>query len=247
MTLITITVFLSTNILNDNSFLVIILAEFDYQWKNLPSKDLEFNEYRITEFLKFTNIKPDKNIRVKYCLDAGCGNGRYTYAMYKLGAMRVDSFDISPEAVAKCKEVNPNAFVFDIMDLQPLPRPVYDFILSCGVLHHLADPRKGFSKLVSQVTRNNGMLHIMVYNKKTQDTYQEGRRIWHGLSLEEKLRLCQKKVKTEGGSIHGWFDAFNPKFNWGFTEMEVKKWFEEEGFLKIRTITKFNINVQGRF
>lgn len=234
------------------------LAEFDYQWKNLPSPDIEFNGNRITEFLKFTKINANQTIGGKYCLDAGCGNGRYTYAMQKLGAMRVDSFDISAEGVAKCKEVNPDAFVLDIMDLKSLPRPVYDFVLCWGVLHHMEEPRKAFSKLASQVTRNKGklvspvtknggILHIMVYNKASQGSYSEDRKAWPDISLEEKLKLCEQKVKNFGGTIHGWFDALNPKFNWGFTEREVKKWFQEEGFLKIRITTNYNINIQGHF
>jgi SAM-dependent methyltransferase len=221
------------------------LAEFDYQWKNLPSKDIEFNDNRISEFLKFTRLNPRDAIGGRYCLDAGCGNGRFTYAMRRLGAMRVDSFDISAEAIAKCKGVNPAAFVFDIMDLKPLARPIYDFVFSWGVIHHTADPRKAFSKLVSQVN-GGGILHIMVYHQTSQEFYGS-REIWPNLSLKEKLELCEQKVKSFGGTVHGWFDALNPKFNWGFTEKEVKRWFEEEGFSKIRVITKNNINIQGQF
>jgi SAM-dependent methyltransferase len=234
------------------------LPEFDYQWKNLPANALEYSESRIAEFLGFTKIKPSKIISGRHCLDAGCGSGRYTYAMLKLGAMRVDSFDISPEAVVKCKDINPNAFVFNIMDLEPLPRPIYDFVLCWGVLHHLQEPRKAFSKLVSQVTKDNGrltgpsskqggMLHIMVYHKKTQKLYERDRAIWPSLSLEEKLELCKQKVQREGGTVHGWFDALNPEFNWGFEEKEIKKWFDEEGLSEIKIITTFNINIQGHF
>ena len=61
------------------------MTDFDYQWKNLPSKDIELNETRVKDFLSFTKIKPDKFIKDKYCLDAGCGSGRFSYAMQKLG------------------------------------------------------------------------------------------------------------------------------------------------------------------
>ena len=223
------------------------MPEFDYQWKNLSSKDIEFNEDRIAEFQKFTKINLDKIIRGKYCLDVGCGSGRYTYAMQKLGAMRVDSFDVSPEAVTKCKEVNPNAFVLNIMDLQPLPRPVYDFVLCWGVLNHVPEPRKAFSKVASQISKDNGVLHVMVYHKDTQKIYEEGRKVWRSLSLDQQLKLCEEKVKTTGGTIHGWFDAFNPEYNWSFTEKEIKRWFEEEGFSNIKLVTKYNININGQF
>ena len=47
-------------------------------------------------------------------MDAGCGPGRWTYAMQKLNAKKVDSFDISTEAIKLCKKINPDAYVFDV-------------------------------------------------------------------------------------------------------------------------------------
>lgn len=226
------------------------MTDFDYQWKNLPSKDIELNEDRIKDFLSFTKIDPDKFIKDKYCLDAGCGSGRFSYAMKRLGAKKVDSIDLSPEAIAKCKrEVNPDAYVYNLMDLKP--NAVYDFVLCWGVLNHVPEPREAFSKVASQVKnksnsdRNGGILHIMVYHKDTQKPYEEDRKIWSTLSLEERLQLCQQKVDKIGGTVHGWFDALNPDYNWSFSEKEIKKWFEEENFSKIKLVTKHNINMRG--
>jgi predicted RNA methylase len=74
------------------------MTEFDYQWKNLPSEDIEYNDVRINEFLSFNKLNPEQSIQGKDCLDAGYGIGRYTYAMQKLGANKVNSLDISSEA-----------------------------------------------------------------------------------------------------------------------------------------------------
>ena len=78
------------------------MVDFDYQWKNLPDKGIEYNDDRIKEFLSFTKLG-SRDIAGKNCLDVGCGNGRYTYAMMKLGAVKVDSFDISEEGFIKIK------------------------------------------------------------------------------------------------------------------------------------------------
>lgn len=239
------------------------MPDFDEQWKKVMGAEYfsEKNNYllnnhqRVKDFLNYTGIKPwfKKNSLIKgqNCLDAGCGSGRWTYAMQNLGALNVDSFDISPEAIKKCKEINPNAFVQDIFNLKP--NPIYDFVFSWGVLHHTENTRQAFSKVVSQV-KKGGMLHVMIYNKENDwfydgfrgETCIEKHKEWEKLSFDEKIQMCKEKTKTSGGDIHGWFDAFNPKYNWSHTSQEVRQWFEEEGFtnIKLRMI-KQNINMNG--
>lgn len=242
------------------------MTDFDEQWKYVMEKEhlkqhkdqYECNEKRVKEFLHLTRIKPWYKkyslIKGKICLDAGCGPGRWTCALQKLGAKRVDSFDLSQEAIKKCKEINPNSYVFNILDLKP--NPVYDFVLSWGVLHHTKNTKEAFSKVASQV-KKGGMLHVMVYNKANDwyydgyrgDTCVEKHKYWMTLSFDEKLKICEEKVRssiTKRGDIHGWFDAFNPEFNWSHTPKEVKSWFIEEGFSNIRlTRKKPNINMNG--
>jgi trans-aconitate methyltransferase len=238
------------------------MTDFDEQWANFMKEEnftvhkgaFDFTDKRAKEFLKITGIKPwykkDSVIKGGICLDAGCGPGRWTYGMQRLGAARVDSFDISPEAIKRCKEINPNAYVFDIWDLKP--NPAYDFVLSWGVLHHTKDTRTAFSKVASQV-KKGGMLHVMIYNKVNDryyngfrgDTCLEKHKVWVEMTMEEKITLCKEKVRTVGSDIHGWFDAFNPEFNWSHSTDEVKKWFEEEGFTDIKFKEKPNINMNG--
>jgi len=217
-----------------------IKNEFNYQWENLPSPRIEYSEDRVKELLRFTKLKRNY-FGGKKCLDAGCGNGRYTYAMLKLGA-EVTSFDISDNAVDACKQVNPNTWLLDMMELRP--NPVYDFVLCWGVLHHLADPRQGFRKVSSQV-KPGGVLHIMVYHNGTQKVYEEGRRIWRTLDHGEKLDYCNKMIEKYRGNLHGWWDAFNPMYNWGYAPNEIKGWFKEEGFRRIKLTQKYNINMKG--
>ena len=238
------------------------MTDFDYQWKNLLTSDaldnstmFKFNEERVKEFLNLTKIKPwyksSSFIKGKICLDAGCGPGRWTYAMQRLGATKVDSFDISSEAIKKCKEINPNAYVFDIWELKP--NPVYDFVLSWGVLHHTKDPRKVFSKVASQV-KKGGMLHVMIYDKKNDWFYEgfrgktclEKHKFWESLSEKEKLDLCKKIAEKKGGNTHGWFDALNPMYNWSYSKKEVRGWYEKEGFSNIKNgDMTYNINING--
>ena len=238
------------------------MTEFDYEWKYTLKKDYlgnqedvyECNEKRVKEFLNQFKGKRrffrKPTFKGKVCLDAGCGPGRWTCALQRLGVARVDSFDVSNEAIARCKKINPNAYVFDLMKLEE--NRVYDFILSWGVIHHINNPRKAFSKLVSQL-KIGGMLHVMIYDKKN-DWFYEGYRgeptkkrdEWKSLTMENKLELCKQFAEKKGGNIHGWFDALNPEFNWSYTKEEIKEWFVEEGFSKIKEGNlEYNINMNG--
>ena len=230
------------------------MTDFDEQWKNVMDEEhfnemkgkFDFTQKRVEEFQKLTDIK-DNGLNGKICLDAGCGPGRWTYAIQQLGAQKVDSFDVSPEAIKRCREINPDACKGSIFDLKP--NPVYDFVLSWGVLHHNENTREAFSKVSSQV-KKGGLLHIMVYDKKYDHEYDgyrgetsiEKHKEWEKLSFEEKIKICENKVKTIGGDIHGWFDAFNPEVNFSFMPEEVKKWFEAEGFHKIKLRVKSHFN-----
>jgi hypothetical protein len=89
------------------------------------------------------------------------------------------------------------------------------------------------------------MLHVMIYHRDTQTPYEEGRRLWPTLAQEQRLALCRRKVAEFGGDVHGWWDAFNPAYNWSFTEDEIRRWFEEEGFRDIVLTAKYNINMRG--
>ena len=208
------------------------MVEFDYQWASLPSKNIEYNEVRVDEFLRFTGL--DKSFFVgKEALDAGCGNGRYTWAMQRLGAS-VDSIDISIEAIIKCRETNPNARQLDILDLGPKK---YDFIFSFGVLHHMSDPVLGFNVLKDRLV-SGGLMHIMVYGKAASKRYPRLRNKFRSLDHFGKIGLCVKLVERYGGDVHGWYDALNPVYNYSYNISEIIGWYKDAGFIDINVLSK---------
>ncbi len=214
-------------------------TEFDYQWKNLPSKNIEYNELRIQEFLDFTGFDKDY-LQGKEVLDAGCGSGRYTYAMQELGA-NVDSIDISEEAVAACCFVNPYARQLSIFDLYTSG---YDFILCWGVLHHTNDPKGGFN-ILTDALKVGGRLHLMLYCSETQKRYIKLRQQFALLDNQGKVDMCKNIIKKRRrGNIHGWFDALNPEYNHSYSASEIGEWFKES-YTDVQTITTSHINING--
>jgi len=214
--------------------------EFDFQWKNLPSSTIEYNESRIEEFLSLTKL-PRTFFIGKSCLDAGCGNGRWTWVMKKLGG-KVTSFDVSPAAVETTRRLNEDAHLCDVYAL--IENRVFDFVLSWGVLHHLPDPELGFRKVASQV-RKGGTLHIMVYHRDTQKQYEEGRRSWASLTPSKRVSYCNKMIRKYGGDLFGWWDALNPVYNFSYVPSEIEQWFKTNGFAGITLTQEYNVNMRG--
>jgi SAM-dependent methyltransferase len=102
----------------------------------------------------------------KECLDVGCGGGRYSIAMGRLGAGQVVGCDISDDGLANAclrAEGTPNV-TFEqasVLDL-PFDDGSFDFVFSSGVLHHTTDPDKGLDEL-TRVLRPGGYLYLMLY------------------------------------------------------------------------------------
>ena len=89
----------------------------------------------------------------------------------------------------------------------------------------------------------------MIYHDKMQKRYEADRKRWPTLTEKERLDLCSRKAEEIGGTVHGWYDALSPKFNWGFSEKDVRRMFEEANFSEV-TLTKpckhDNINMRGK-
>src|ERR1700684_3765613 len=100
-------------------------------------------------------------------LDAGCGsNGNCSYALLRSGAGHVTALDLGDHWIAP---VSRRLVGFrdrfscvpgSVMRL-PFSENTFDFAHSAGVLHHTADPKKGFEELV-RVTRPCGYVFITI-------------------------------------------------------------------------------------
>jgi SAM-dependent methyltransferase len=100
----------------------------------------------------------------KVGLDAGCGEGRYSWHVAKQGA-EVIAMDLSEGvnvAHQNCADLGRVHAVQGSIYSLPIRDRCLDFAFSTGVLHHLPDPRAGFQELVPAL-RAGGRVMIWVY------------------------------------------------------------------------------------
>ena len=104
-------------------------------------------------------------------LVAGCGTGQIAIASaQKYSGARVLGIDLSLNSLCYAKRNTPATLAFrieyaqaDILELGSIDRS-FDVIDSCGVLHHMSDPFKGW-RILLDLLRPGGLMHIGLYSE----------------------------------------------------------------------------------
>lgn len=105
------------------------------------------------------------NYAGKVCLDAGCGIGRFSRVMARSGARRVIALDAGDSIDAAKKQTDPAlpvSFVQGHILELPVKSASIDRVISIGVLHHTANPERGFRSLARAVAVD-GSLSVYLY------------------------------------------------------------------------------------
>jgi glycosyltransferase involved in cell wall biosynthesis/SAM-dependent methyltransferase len=140
---------------------------FDFEHRRYERSQLtQFEPLLIDQFLADCRIRPEF-FRDKRVLDAGCGSGRWSYALAHLGA-DLTAVDLTAGGVESAYEelgALPNVRIAqaNIFEL-PFNPETFDFVMSWGVLHHTPTTRGAFERLVPLV-KPGGTLYVMVYEK----------------------------------------------------------------------------------
>lgn len=140
-------------------------ALYENLWNGFDrSQFTEATELLATRFK--VNKIPLSLIKMKKCVDAGCGSGRYSEALVNLGAGHVTGVDASLNAVKRAKIMTKNKskrLQFrqgDVLNL-PFKEETFDFVFSNGVVHHTTDPFKGIYE-IGRVMKDNGAAWLYI-------------------------------------------------------------------------------------
>ncbi len=172
---------------------------FDFEHRRFDRSVLtQFSPKLVAQFLADSRIQPEF-FRGKQVLDAGCGSGRWSYALANLGA-ELTSVDLTEGGVESTYSgigAEPNVRVAQA-DIFALPfRPEsFDFVMSWGVLHHTPSTRAAFDKLVP-IVKPGGTLYVMVYESYPQRMVVGTgilRFLLRRMSEERRYRFCRHLV-----------------------------------------------------
>ncbi len=176
----------------------------------------------------------------KFCLDIGCGAGRWTRTMLELGA-KVKSVDLSKNALKSMRRFNDDVEelnLFDIIEKRPDLHGAFDFTLCWGVVMCTHDPRLAFEN-VSRTVKPGGHLYAMIY----APTYHNSpfvlrhRRYYHKnlTTMDEKLRYTYDIADRPENAIN-LLDMLNTFYNWTVPEEVIYQWYHRCGFEDVVTL-----------
>lgn len=185
-------------------------------------------------------------------LDAGCGNGRYTFQAAKTGAT-VFGVDIGYGIKSAYKHMahleNVHIIQADLFNL-PFKESMFDKIFSNGVLMHTGDAYRAFKHIAGKVKINGEFVaHLYhVRNPIFEIVDHSIRFITTKISVQNNLKFARFMAKMgrhlkAKGKLMKWFkyieilpttihmyDWYSAQIATHHTYAEVKKWYIEMGY-----------------
>lgn len=227
---------------------------FSNQWKEIPKGNALLSDpWFKTNVVKILCeeellLKPEwfKNKKV---LDAGCGNGRWSYALSQLG-VDLTAVDINASALEATKEAvqafnNPKRFVqspLESLSEEQVPLHSYDLVFSWGVVHHCHSFNQSLTQLMNRV-KDGGVLYLYLYGRESipfdDDVALFKERVLYNTlpTWNDKLEFLMTKSGGDKAKVHINHDIYAPLINRRLTFDEVEEVLNRNGFSNImRTI-----------
>ena len=207
-------------------------------WNNFDETNIKIDGYLLLKKrLKLNNISSKHLIKNKICVDAGCGSGRYSHALLKLGAKKIISFDKNPKTIAQAKKnCKSNKIKFHIGEnkFPKIKKNSVDFIFSNGVMHHDYNIDKQLKSL-SQILKKDGKMWLYVNGKmglfsQIVDTCRD---LLNDVKSYELIWHLNKFIKNKN-KIYWYLDYLLPVYFWQDRkkfENKLRRYFKIDKFL----------------
>lgn len=173
--------------------------------------------------------------------DIGCGTGHRVMPMAQhFGAKEYIGFDHSTESLKVAKQLSsdigmPNVKLIegDLFNL-PLEDGSVDIVICQGVLHHTADPLRGFAEL-ARICRPGGFINVYVYNKfnhlrhnmqKAKVSKLGGANIHKRFEVAHRLYGTKPVEEMTPAEIAGFYDQYCHPHKSDHTIGEMLDWFD---------------------
>ena len=241
---------------------------FGFEWETFGRfgwDDPIFNLEREKIVFENKSLMKEKEFSGSLVLDAGCGNGRYSYWAAAMGA-EVIGIDIGRGVESAFRNTrhlrNIHICQADIFN-PPFRENKFDLIFSIGVLMHTCDARSAFRSLIRYL-KVGGFITIHMYHKgniiyeisdrllrtfstklSPQVLYKISVRIHPFLRVLEKagiLRILNAFIRLPSSHPHIIFDWYSAPFASHHTYAEIFEWCNEFG-VKIEKTNERNISL----
>ena len=231
------------------------VGAFSFQWSNLSEGEAMLSDKRFKDNVE--QIITEKEILIKKewfkgkdVMDCGCGGGRWSYGLAKLGA-NVTAVDINESALGATKDALKEFTVekeFILTPLEELTKHIpqhkkYDLVWCWGVLHHCNSFNESFRQVTSCV-KEGGFVYLYLYGRESV-SYEadinlfKNRVIYNTLgSWEEKEKFLLNKANGDKAKVHQHHDIYAPLLNRRLEFDQVKKMLEESGFTDVTRTVK---------
>ena len=222
-------------------------ASFDYQWDKMPTGNalpsdpafLAGLEGRLAEMVQ----KPREWFKDKRVADIGCGMGRYSLGLLKLGAA-VTACDQSEAALRRTAELcgeSGDRLTLKRIDLLSWDEPAeFDLAFSFGVVHHTGNTYLAMENVCRKVAPG-GRVFFMIYGVPATrpaflevNEYEQIAATIRDLSFDERKQCLEQRFGA--AAAHGWFDATSPRINDRLTFEEIHDVLTELGFVNIKRV-----------
>lgn len=242
------------------------LDSFEYQWRCLPRGDAMLSDPWFVE--NVDRIVAEELLSIdrswfpgRQILDAGCGIGRWTIGLLRLGC-RVLAVDASASALRTLNEevkrlvpeaISENRLETMQVNLLSLPSALaqrrFDLVFSFGVLHHTGDTRAALANIASLVGEE-GVLFVYLYGARSVNLKQRvalSAVRWGLTPLPFAMKLRVLRLLRPGRDPHQLFDLFSPLINDRLDRSVVASWLADLGFKDIvPTIEHTEIYLRAR-